>query len=132
LGHHVETELAYQRAIELQQGAIRLAPQVARYQDFLGKHFFNYAKWLRDVGRHEEGMKVTFQRAELFRKDINRASSVIQELTIGYQNCQKSLGKSSGLGSLRDQCRRIMSEYRKLGYQPVDELVAQEPFRDSS
>lgn len=73
---------AYRKAVEHQQVAHARAATVARYRTFLSKHYYNYARVLRELGAADQAARLALQRRELWPDDPQRLMSVAEELAL--------------------------------------------------
>jgi hypothetical protein len=58
---------------------------VARYRTFLSKHYYNYGRVLRELGRPAEAIRVALARKELWPNDPQRLFTVAEELALASQ-----------------------------------------------
>ena len=57
---------AYQQAVTHQQQAVAAAPDVARYRQFLDKHYFNYSRILRKTGHAGDAARIASAQRDLW------------------------------------------------------------------
>ena len=72
----------YRNAIEYQRRAHAGAPDISRYGEFLSKHYHNYGRVMRRLGRPDEAVRVALARRELWPGDPKRLVSVAEELAL--------------------------------------------------
>lgn len=75
-----EAESAYRAAIEHQRFALERAETVARFREFLSKHYWNFGQFLQRVGRLEEAGAVALARKELWADHPERLYRAAVEL----------------------------------------------------
>jgi tetratricopeptide (TPR) repeat protein len=76
---------AYERAVEHQTAAHQRAPSVERYRSFLSKHYYNYGRVLRQLGRPEDAVRAALARKELWPNNPQRLFTVAEELALASQ-----------------------------------------------
>ncbi len=77
-----EAAEAYKKAVDHQRVAHSRAAAVARYRIFLSKHYYNYGRVLRNLGRADEAVRVALERKELWPNDPRRLFTVAEELGV--------------------------------------------------
>jgi len=95
-----EAAASYRRAIEHQKTAQSQAPKVSRYRVFLSKHYFNYGRVLRRLGRPEEAVHAALARRALWPNDPQHLVAVAEELA----GATKLLAGSKGTEMSADRC----------------------------
>ncbi len=80
MGRLSEAEESYRQAIERQREAHERAPAVERYRAFLSKHYLNYGRTLRRLGRGELAMQAALARKELWPREPQHLLAVAEEL----------------------------------------------------
>ena len=56
----------YRLAIDYQSAALRAAPALTEYRDFLDNHLLNYSRWLTETNRYDLALETVKQRQELW------------------------------------------------------------------
>jgi tetratricopeptide (TPR) repeat protein len=80
-----DAEVQYKKAVDSQRQAVELAPDSGVFRELLSKHYFNYARNLREQHKPEEAAKVSLERKKLWPNQPDRLYSVAQELTAACQ-----------------------------------------------
>lgn len=127
LGNLDQAIESYGSAIEHQALAHEAAKQTPRYREFLSKHYFNYARLLRETDRAHEAAAVALKRRELWNGNGERLASVAEELReIASQISQTSSSGSEAVISRSDcvdYARKTLRMAIECGYNPTDNLL---------
>ena len=84
-GRFADAEAEYRKAIDSQTRAYERAPDSNVFRELLSKHYFNYARNLREQHKPAEAAEVTLERKKLWPGESDRLYSVAQELTAACQ-----------------------------------------------
>ena len=84
-GRFADAEAEYRKAIDSQRRAYERAPDSSTFRELLSKHYFNYARNLREQHKPAEAAEVTLERKKLWPGESDRLYSVAQELTAACQ-----------------------------------------------
>jgi tetratricopeptide (TPR) repeat protein len=76
----------FQKAVAHQRAAFERAPSVARYREFLSKHYFNQGRVLRQLKRGDEAASAAVERKKLWPGDPDRLYSVAEELALASES----------------------------------------------
>jgi hypothetical protein len=76
---------------------------VARYRSFLSKHYFNYGRVLRQLGRPDDAARVALERKGLWPNDPQRLFAVAEELALA----SKCLAGTRRPGMDTEQCAML-------------------------
>jgi len=100
---------SYKQAIEHQKVANSQAPKVSRYRVFLSKHYYNYGRVLRRLGRPDEAAQAALARRQLWPKDPQHLVAVAEELA----SATRLLAGSKRTGISASQCADLAVETLK-------------------
>jgi len=77
-----EAVAAYEQAVSHQRQALSQAPEIAKYRQYLSKHYYNYDRALRLTGRADEAVQVALARRDLWPKDPDHLFAVAEEFAL--------------------------------------------------
>ncbi|MHC4403930.1 MAG: protein kinase domain-containing protein [Planctomycetota bacterium] len=117
----------YQEAIEHQRFALAHAPEVARFRDFLGKHYGNLGRALRAVSRHDEAAEAALAQRELWPNDPQRLSQLARELAlaageIGTGKSDLSTEEASARRQYADHAVGTLRQAIEAGFNQLDHV----------
>jgi serine/threonine protein kinase/Tfp pilus assembly protein PilF len=104
--HKFEAVKAFEQAVAYQKRAVLHAPDVGKYKQFLSKHYFNYARALRQTGRLSDAAEVALARRDLWHHDAKHLVEVAEELAA----TAKELVSKAGAGMTADECGKLAVE----------------------
>lgn len=116
---------AYQQAIDQQRLAWEAAPSIERYREFLSKHYYNYRRVLRSVGRHGEAAAAALKRKELWPREPQRLYHVACELSLaaeGQEESDRELSLSAALATLEEAVAAGFDDVEALDAEELDPL----------
>jgi hypothetical protein len=107
-----EAVTAYEKAVDHQRHAVASAAGIARYRQYLSKHYFNYGQALRRTGHPADAARIALARRELWPKDPQHLFSVAEELAVSAREI--SAGKADPAGEITaDKCAAYALETLK-------------------
>ena len=122
----------FRKAVEYQKIAYLNAPKVSRYRFFLSKHYFNYGRTLRRLGRPDEAARVALARRELWPNDPQHLLAVAEELAAASKILAGSTTAGVTPGMTAPQCAELAVETLRqavaAGWKPTSSLDWTESF----
>ena len=113
----------YRKAVEYQCRAYAGAPDVARYREYLSKHYYNYGRVMRRLGYPDEAARAALSRRELWPGDPIRLFSVVEELAqAGALMTDKQDGESMSEDCVAEALNTLESAIQA-GYDPPANLA---------
>ena len=106
---------AYEAAIKHQRIAFERAPRVTEYRESLSKHFFNYGRALRAVGRPDEAAKIARERAALWPAHGDHLGGVAVELAEAAAAVRKSSKNPTLAMGLEEESAQMLREAAAAG-----------------
>ncbi len=129
-GRYGEASDSYCQAIRFQEMACKQAPEVARFRDFLSKHYANHGRMLRRLGRHHEAVETALARKAIWRGSAKHVWSVGEELALITQEARRlsPVGSSAQTDAQRfaGQTLAVLQEAVDLGLDPAAEIPSSE------
>ena len=122
-----EAERAYRSAVEHQRVALERAGEVARYREFLSKHYWNYGHFLLKQGRLKEAGSVALTRKTLWKDNPERLYGVAVELAaiagrLEESDREANAGDEKADDSPTDRALTTLQEAIAGGFDRIDRM----------
>ena len=127
LGRSDEAESTYLAAIEHQRFALEHAETVARFREFLSKHYWNYSQFLQKLGRVNKAGEVAVARKDLWADHPERLYRAAIELAAIADQINETDDNSTSLATaaneqFADRAVAALREAIEAGFDRFEEI----------